>query len=119
MNNEKANVLIHWKGLPSEEDVHDHLADRCRHIASEFPETDRYELRIEPNRREVQCHGHVNGKRTQVAAHTESLPTARQAADSVLDKLERELRREHDKRIFARRRRAQKDQVKRVPQALD
>jgi ribosome-associated translation inhibitor RaiA len=114
MNNEQASVLIHWKGLRSEEDVHDHLANRCRLIASEFPETDSYELRIEPSRREIQCHGHVNGKQTRVAAHAQGLPTARQAADSVLDKLERELRRDHDKRIFSRRRKAQKDQIKRV-----
>ena len=114
--NMEANVLIHWKGLRNEEDVHTHLADRCREIAAEFPETQRYELSIESSHREIQCHGHVNGKQTQVAAHAQGLPTARQAADSVLDKLHRELRKEHDKRIFSRRRRAQRDPSKRTLQ---
>ncbi len=110
----EASVLIHWKGVENEQEVHDHLAERCHHIAAEFPETRHYELSIEPSGRDVKCHGHVNGKRTQVAAHCHGLPTARQNADSVLEKLERELRKEHDKRIFSQRRRAQKGNPKRA-----
>ena len=58
----EANVLIHWKGLRNDEDVQTHLSDRCREIAAEFPETQRYELSIEFSHRKIQCHGHVNGK---------------------------------------------------------
>lgn len=111
----QANVVIHWKGLESEEEVHDHLAERCLHIAAEFPETSHYELSIEPSGREIGCHGHVNGKHTRVAAHSQGRASARQAADSVLEKLERELRREHDKRIFGRRRKAQREKLKGTP----
>ncbi len=113
MTNE-ANVLIHWKGLENDEEVHDHLIERCQHVAAEFPETNHYELSIEPSGREIRCHGHVNGKHMQVAAHTDGFPTARQVGDSVIDKLERELRKEHDKRIFGRRRKAQRDPGRRV-----
>ena len=112
----EANVLIHWKGLRNDEDVQTHLSDRCREIAAEFPETQRYELSIEFSHRKIQCHGHVNGKQTQVAARAQNLATPRQAADLVLDKLHRELRREHDKRVFGHRRRAQRDPSKRIPQ---
>ena len=112
----EANVLIHWKGLRNDEDVQTHLSDRCREIAAEFPETQRYELSIEASHRKIQCHGHVNGKKTQVAAHAQDLPTPRQAADLVLDKLHRELRREHDKRVFGHRRRARRDPSKRILQ---
>ena len=107
------NILIHWKGLENDPEVHDHLQTRCLHVASEFPETDHYELSIEPSGRDVKCHGHVTGKQTQLAAHADGLPTPRQVADSVIDKLERELRREHDKRIFSQRRKAQRYPSKR------
>ena len=110
----EANVLIHWKGLRNDEDVQTHLSDRCREIAAEFPETQRYELSIELSHRKIECHGHVNGKKTQVAAHAQDLPTPRQAADLVLDKLHRELRREHDKRVFGHRRRARRNPSKRI-----
>ena len=108
----EASVLIHWRGLENEEAVHRHLADRCHHIAGEFPETDHYELFIEPDGSAIQCHGHVNGKGLVVAAHAEGLLTPRHAADSVLAKLERELRKEHDKRIFTQRRKARRSRFK-------
>ncbi len=115
----EANVLIHWKGLENDPEVHEHLHSRCLHVAAEFPETDHYELSIEPSGHDVKCHGHVNGKQTQLAAHTEGLPTPRQVADSVIDKLERELRKEHDKRIFGRRRKAQREIAKKRVQPVE
>jgi len=110
-----ASVLIHWRGIENEEAVHRHLAERCHHIAGEFPETHHYELSIEPDGPAVQCHGHVNGKGVRVAAHAEGLQTPRHAAASVLAKLERELRKEHDKKIFTQRRKARRRSFKHAP----
>jgi ribosome-associated translation inhibitor RaiA len=106
-------VIIHWKSIPNEDEVHEHLIERCQHISSEFPEARHFELSLEPNGVGIQCSGHVNGKSTRVAAHQTGSETARHAGDKVLEKLERELRREHDKRIFSPRRKAQQSQAKR------
>ena len=47
------------------------------------------------------------GKNTDAAAHA-AAGEVRQAGERALDKLERELRRHHDKKIFGQRREAQK-----------
>ena len=60
------------------------------------------------------AHGHVTGSHIDVATHataTKLLP----AAEKLLVKLERQLRRVHDKRIFAKRREAQRKSPKRLP----
>lgn len=111
-----ASVIIHFKGIDTDEDVREHLAARCEHLEAEFSETTRYELTIQADAStgfDASCH--VTGKKTSAAAHVKSAETERQAGDQVLDKLERELRKEHDKRIFSPRRKAQKAQNKRMP----
>jgi ribosomal subunit interface protein len=108
------NVVVHFKDVSVDEDVREYVRERCAHLATEFPEATHFELTLEPDARSVQCHGHVTGKRTRVAAHAGGAALLRQAADAALDKLERELRKEHDKRIFAQRRKAQKTRGKRV-----
>ena len=113
MTNE-TSVAIHFKDLETDHDVRDHLSARCQHLASEFPETDRYELTLEGDPISVEAHGHVTGKKTRVAAPIKGAVNPRDAGDQVLDKLERELRKEHDKRIFSPRRKAQKTRVKRT-----
>lgn len=97
---------IHWKNLSSEPEVDAHVRVRCEELAAEFPETERYELSLSPGGLGLVCHGHVSGKKTRVAAHCRDMDSARKAADSTINKIERELRRSHDKRIFSLRRRA-------------
>jgi ribosome-associated translation inhibitor RaiA len=109
------STVIHFKGIDIDEEVRDHLTERCGHLADEFPETTRYELTLQSdanNGFEASCH--VSGKKTSAAAHIKSAENPRQAGDQVLDKLERELRKDHDKRIFTPRRKAQKAQTKRM-----
>lgn len=106
-------VEIHWKNLASEDEVSDYLRRRCDELAAEFPEADGFDISLQTEGNKIECHAHVGGKRTRLAAHTSGASLARQAAESVLDKLERELRRDHDKRIFSARRKAQKAQAKR------
>ena len=52
------------------------------------------------------------GKNTDVATHANA-EAVRTASDQVLDKIERQLRKVHDKRIFTQRREAQRDPPKR------
>ncbi len=41
------SAVIHFKGIDTDEEVRDHLTDRCGHLADEFPETTRYELTLQ------------------------------------------------------------------------
>ena len=49
----------------------------------------------------------MTGKDTSISAHA-TAPHEKQAADAALDRLERELRNRHDKRIFMPRREARR-----------
>lgn len=102
------SVIVHFRGVASNDALREHLEGRCRQLAAEFPETTHYELTIEPDADNMKAHGHVVGKGTNTAAHANGVVDAKLAGDALLDKLHTELRREHDKRIFTQRRKAQK-----------
>jgi len=106
------SVVLHFRDLDIDETVRDLVHRRCDHLADEFHEVSRFELTISENGACFIVHGHATGKHTDVATHAEA-EAARAASDQVLDKIERQLRRVHDKRIFARRREAQRDPPKR------
>ena len=103
-----ARIVIHFKDLETDEAVRNHIQARCEQLAEEFRETESFEVTVERSPHAVDCHGHVSGKQTRTAAHASGLETARHASDAFLEKLERELRTHHDKRIFSQRRKAQK-----------
>jgi ribosome-associated translation inhibitor RaiA len=107
-----AKVIIHFKDVKQNDILQETLENRCHHLADEFPETTRYEITIGLDKNEVGAHAHVTGKNTSVSAHA-TAPDPRQAGEVALDKLERELRKEHDKRIFAPRREAKRSRIKR------
>ena len=107
-----SNLVIHLKDVEHDDELREALEKRCNHLAEEFHETDRYELTLTPERNEISAHAKVIGKKTSVASHA-TAPEARQAAESALDRLERELRKDHDKRIFRPRREARRAQPKR------
>jgi ribosome-associated translation inhibitor RaiA len=111
--NQDAIVVIRFKDVENDDEIRDTLEKRCHHLAQEFPETRRYELTLTPMTLEVSAQGHVTGKDIDAAAHATS-NDLRQAGERVIDKLERELRRLHDKKIFSRRREAQRATGKRT-----
>ena len=85
---------------------------RCEHLADEFREAGRFELTIEESGVGYAVHGHATGRHTDVATHANA-HTPRIASDQVLEKIERQLRKVHDKRIFSQRRDARKHPPKR------
>jgi ribosomal subunit interface protein len=109
----EASVVIHFNHMSTDDDVRAHLQERCDHMATEFPETAHYELSLTPDASQIRADAHASGRGTHLAAHA-SHDDLRQAGDMALNKLERELRRHHDKKIFARRREAQKHPGKRT-----
>lgn len=110
----KPSIVISFKDIAVNESVREVLDDGCKRLAAEFPETTRFELTVAPDGGGYTAHAHVTGKSTEVPTHAQGAEMG-EAADKLLDKLERQLRRVHDKRIFAPRRDAQKENPKRKP----
>jgi ribosomal subunit interface protein len=108
-------VLMNFKDLPTDERVRDSIEARCRILTEEFQEVTRFEFTLSGEGNGFTAHGHVRGKSTDVATHAAANQLGA-AADQLLDKVERQLRRAHDKRIFAQRRGAQRDPPKRKPE---
>jgi ribosomal subunit interface protein len=107
-----ASVVLHCKDVEIDESVREAIQRRCDGLAEEFHEIGRFELTLSEDGTGFAAHGHAIGKNTDVATHaTAEIP--RTASDQVLDKIERQLRKVHDKRIFSRRREAQRDPPKR------
>ena len=107
------SVVIHVKEVEEDEPLREFIEKKGEGLGNEFREVSKIEIRLEPNGVGFIANGHVTGKRTDIATHAEANePTL--AADSVFDKVERQLRKIHDKRIFAQRREAQRAPPKRV-----
>ena len=109
---QRLTVVTNFKDLSKDEAVREAIESRCHHLASEFEEIVRIEITLTADGVGFTAHGHVTGRQIDVATHaaaTQMLP----AAEKLLTKVERQLRRVHDKRIFARRREAQRRSPKR------
>jgi ribosomal subunit interface protein len=102
------SVVLHFRDVEVDEAIRESVHRRCDHLADEFHEINRIELTISENGAGFSVHGHATGKNTDVATHAEA-GAARAASDQVLDKIERQLRRVHEKRIFTRRREARRE----------
>ncbi len=100
-------VVISFKDLDADDQVRDSIEKRCVQLAEEFQETAKFEVTLSPDGSGFSAHGRVTGKDTETTTHANGDDVA-QASDRLLDKLERQLRRAHDKRIFAHRREAQR-----------
>jgi len=105
-------VVVHFKDVRNSNKVRQAIEERCAHFASEFQEVTRFEITLSPLGAEIEAHGHATGKHTNIATQAAG-KNLRAAADQVLEKIEKQLRKSHDKRIFAQRREAQRNPVKR------
>ena len=102
------SVVLHFRDVEVDDTVRESVHRRCDHLADEFHEVNRFELTISENGAGFSVHGHATGKNTDVATHADA-EVVRAASDQVLDKIERQLRRVHEKRIFTHRRAARRD----------
>ena len=108
---ERPAVVTTFKDIPSDERVREVIEKRCHVLAQEFHELSRVEITLSEVGNGFSGHAHVTGKGRDVGAQAEAselLP----AADRLLDRMERQLRKLHDKRIFGQRREAQRDPPK-------
>ena len=104
------SVVLHFRDVEVDETVRESVHRRCDHLADEFHEVNRFEVTISESGAGFSAHGHATGKNTDVATHADA-GAARVASDQVLDKIERQLRRVHEKRIFGRRREARRERA--------
>jgi ribosomal subunit interface protein len=109
-------MVIHVREIEDEEPIKESIEKHCQRLADEFHEITRMEISLSPNGVGFLAHAHLTGKGTDVSTQAEA-SEPRPAADLVFDKVERHLRRAHDKRIFAQRRDAQRDPPKRKGRA--
>ncbi len=108
-----ATLVISFKDVEVDEDVREMIAKRWDLLVSEFPEVNRLAMTLEPDEKAgFTGHAHITGRNLETDTHGNGAEL-RQAVDAALDKAERQLRKVHDKRIFAQRREAQKSPPKR------
>ena len=110
--NDAPTVVINVRDLEIEDRIREVIEKRCQHLAEEFHETTRYEITLSEDGTGITAHAHVTGKSTEVATHAEAEEPG-PAVDRMLDKVERQLRNGHDKRIFKERRKARREVPKR------
>lgn len=111
-NPKSPRLVVHFKEVETDEELRSSIEEAGLRLAEEFHEIAKIEITLEANGSGFLAHGHVTGKGTDVATHAEASKLG-PAADLVFDKLEPQLRKIHDKRIFAQRRKAQRAPLKR------
>jgi ribosomal subunit interface protein len=109
-------LVLHLKSASSNDSLREHVETRIEALSNEFPEVTRFEITLSEEATGYTAHARVTGKNTEVAPHAAGAPEPRPALDALLDKIQRQLRRAHDKRIFSQRRNAQRDPPKRKTQ---
>ena len=104
---QETTFSVNYREVEVDDKTRELFEKRCRGLGEEFPETTRIEVTVEPEGDGVRAHAHVTGRQTDVAAHADA-DEVRTVADRLFDRVERQLRRNHDKVIFTRRRAAQR-----------
>ncbi|MFQ5514268.1 MAG: HPF/RaiA family ribosome-associated protein [Myxococcota bacterium] len=99
---------IHFHDLPHSRRVKEEFERLATSLRDEFPEIQKLEVSLNHSHEDKETHVHVTGKDLELAARA----ACRELHDSLVeafDRLRRQLRKRHDKVIYARRREAQKN----------
>ena len=109
---ESPTVVVHVRDVTVRDSVREAIDKHCGRLVEEFREVKRFEITISGDGLGFEIHGRATGKNTEVATQAAASEPG-PAAEQLFDKIERQLRKVHDKRIFSQRRLAQKDPPKR------
>jgi ribosomal subunit interface protein len=108
---DRPTMVTSFKDISANEQVRELIENRCDHLAEEFHEVRRMEVTLTEDGQGFKAHGHFRTKGHDVEAHANASDLG-PAADKLLDKIERQLRTLHDKKIFSQRRDAQRNPPK-------
>jgi ribosomal subunit interface protein len=97
------SLRLNFHQIPTSDTLRTECEDRVRALQEEFPETTRFEVTVAHNGTEHEAHVHLTGKDVELAAHARG-HDVRTSLEEALEKARRQLRKHHDKQIFARRR---------------
>jgi ribosomal subunit interface protein len=97
------SLRLNFHQIPPSDTLRTECEDRVRALQEEFPETTRFEVTVAHNGTEHEAHVHLTGKDVEFAAHARG-QDVRASLEEALEKARRQLRKHHDKQIFARRR---------------
>ncbi len=99
--------MHHHGDVPHSRRLHEECERQADTLQSTFPEVKKTEVSIVRTSDGYEAQVHVSGKDVNAAAHA-TRPSMRGAATTAFSKVTRQLRKHHDKLIFARRREAQR-----------
>ena len=97
------SLHIHFHDLPHSDPIHRACEQWVDALQEEFPETSKYEVTLSHSRGEHEAHVHVTGKDLELASAAQHRDL-KDAVTEGFERLRRQLRKKHDKRIFTRRR---------------
>jgi ribosomal subunit interface protein len=97
------SLRLSFHRMPASDELRSECEERVRALQAEFPETTKFEVTLAHNGTEHETHVHLTGKDVELAAHARG-HDVRVSLDEALEKARRQLRKHHDKQIFARRR---------------
>lgn len=99
----KQNIAVHFKEIKVNDGVRTFIEERCQGMLDEFPEITKFEVSLAPDGIGFTAHAHATGRNLDLAATHDWEKELGHAADQVLDKMHRQLRKQHDKRNDHRR----------------
>ncbi len=94
---------IHFHDIPHSDAIRDECEQLATALREEFPEASKCEVTVTHAGEKHELHLHVTGKDIDVAAHAQAREL-RETVSEAFDRARRQLRKHHDKQIFARRR---------------
>ena len=101
------NLHLHLEQLSNPEPIREACAQQASELHADFPETTRVSVTVRRVGPEYETHVCANGKDVEVASRARDTEILGSVTDAF-DKTRRQLRKNHDKTIFVRRREAQR-----------
>ena len=95
---------IHFRDTPHSEQLRDECEGWGETLRGEFPGTTRVEVIVAHDGHAHDVHVHVAGKQVDFSSSAKSHESVLTAARNAFDKVHAQLRKHHDKQVFAPRR---------------
>ncbi len=95
---------IDFRDTPHSQSLRSECESWSDGLRSEFPETTRIDVTVSHDGQQHEVHVHVTGKHVNFASSAKNRDSVHASARDAFDKVHAQLRKHHDKQIFAHRR---------------